>query len=159
MPRLDCTSSPTSTPLDKIHHWNRIYGKRGFTQYQFAVPFAAGAQAIRDCLTSCNNAGFASFLSVLKAFGPPNQGLLSFPIEGLTLTLDLPIRPSLFALLDRLDDIVVAHQGRVYLTKDARLNRAMFDRMYLRADEFRSLRETIDPHRRLQSLQSRRLAL
>jgi FAD/FMN-containing dehydrogenase len=150
---------PYLYPLDKVHHWNRIYGKRGFTQYQFAVPFAAGAEAIRECLRSCNDAGFGSFLSVLKAFGPQNEGLLSFPVEGLTLTLDLRISPPLFPILDRLDEIVVDHGGRVYLTKDVRLKRAMFDRVYPRADAFRSLRERLDPRRRIQSLQSRRLEI
>ncbi len=150
---------PYFYPLDVVHHWNRIYGRRGFTQYQFAVPFVAGSAAIAAVLQACNRAGYGSFLSVLKAFGPKNSGLLSFPIEGLTLTLDLPIRDGVFALLDQLDAIVVDHGGRVYLTKDVRLGRRMFDRMYPEADAFRAVRETIDPHRRLQSLQSRRLEL
>jgi len=150
---------PYFYPLDKIHHWNRIYGKRGFTQYQFVVPFAGGHEAIQSVLAACNRAGFGSFLSVLKTFGAANRGLLSFPMEGLTLTLDFPIKPLLFPLLDRLDAIVEAHGGQVYLTKDVRLPQAAFERMYAHADAFRAIRQQLDPEKRIQSLQSRRLGI
>ncbi len=150
---------PYFYPLDILTDWNRIYGKAGFTQYQFVVPTEAATYVMPEVLSTCHDAGFSSFLSVLKAFGRAGEGLLSFPTEGFTLTLDLPIRGTLFRLLDRLDAIIVDAGGRVYLTKDVRLARETFDRMYQRADEFRQLRAEIDPSRKFQSLQSRRLGL
>ena len=150
---------PYFYPLDAVADWNRIYGRRGFTQYQLAVPFSHGERVIPAVLEACHRSGFSSFLSVLKAFGAQGQGLLSFPIEGLTLTLDLPIRDDLFPLLNRLDALVIEAGGRVYLTKDVRLDRVAFDRMYPRADSFREMRSRLDPFGRFQSLQSRRLGL
>jgi FAD/FMN-containing dehydrogenase len=161
--RQDATTllhyNPYFYPLDAIHQWNKIYGKRGFTQYQFVVPFAAGEEAIRRVLLRCKAAGFASFLSVLKAFGAGNLSPLSFPMAGLTLTLDFPISAALFPFLDELDSIVLAYGGRVYLTKDVRIGRETLEKMYPRIDEFRALRQQLDPQQRIQSLQSRRLGL
>ncbi|GAB4406610.1 MAG: FAD-binding oxidoreductase [Bacteroidia bacterium] len=150
---------PFFYPLDVIHHWNRIYGRRGFTQYQLVVPRAAGQQALPHILREIVGAGFGSFLSVLKLFGPQGSGLLSFPMEGYTLTLDFPITRRLFPFLDHLDHLVADYGGRVYLTKDVRLPAAMMARMYPRLPEFRAVLAQLDPDRRVRSLQSERLAL
>jgi decaprenylphospho-beta-D-ribofuranose 2-oxidase len=147
-------------PLDSVLNWNRIYGRRGFVQYQAAFPPSTSRRALVSLLETISAARQASFLAVLKSFGPGNQGLLSFPIAGHTLALDLPnAGAALIALLERLDAIVLDHGGRVYLAKDPRLGRAAFDRMYPRADEFRRVRATLDPQGRFDSSMARRLGL
>lgn len=151
--------NPYFYPLDAINRWNRIYGKKGFTQYQFVVPHQDAQQVVAEVLHTCRKAGFGSFLSVLKTMGAANDGWLSFPMEGVTLTLDFPISQRLFPLLDRLDEIVLAAGGRLYLTKDVRLNAASFRKMYPRAGEFSALLDEINPGRRVYSRQAARLEL
>ena len=147
-------------PLDAVSNWNRFYGRRGFAQYQAAFPSATSRRALVRMLETISAAGQASFLAVLKSFGPGNQGLLSFPVEGHTLALDLPnTGAKLTTLLQRLDAIVLDHGGRVYLAKDPRLGRAAFDAMYLKADEFRRVCAALDPRGRFNSSMARRLGL
>lgn len=146
-------------PLDIIHHWNRIYGKPGFTQYQLVIPREAGREGLLQILRKVRKAGFGSFLAVLKLLGPSSDGLISFPMEGYTLTLDFPITKRLFALLDELDAMVLDYGGRVYLAKDVRLPADTFRKMYPRWEEFVAIRKQVDPEGKLHSLQSRRLAL
>jgi decaprenylphospho-beta-D-ribofuranose 2-oxidase len=147
-------------PLDSVKHWNRIYGRRGFMQYQAALPRATSRHALVEMLEAISRAGQASFLAVLKSFGPGNEGLLSFPIEGHTLALDLPNHGvRLQSLAERLDAIVMENGGRVYLAKDPRLGRAAFDRMYAQADEFRRVKARLDPYGRFSSSLARRLGL
>jgi len=147
-------------PLDSILHWNRIYGRRGFVQYQLALPPASSRQGLIEVLEKVSRSGRASFLAVLKTFGPANPGLLSFPMEGATLALDIPNTGApLRELLNELDRIVLRHGGRVYLAKDARLSRESFEAMYPRADEFRDLKERLDPEGVFSSSLARRLGL
>ena len=145
-------------PLDRIHHWNRIYGRRGFTQYQLVLPKQHSGEGIKKVLQEVASYGTGSFLAVLKLFGK-QEGVLSFPMEGYTLTLDFPIGKKLFPFLDRLDDIVAGYGGRVYLTKDCRLEASGFEKMYPGATEFRAAREGVDPDRHFRSLQSDRVGL
>ncbi|MEO0468602.1 MAG: FAD-binding oxidoreductase [Bacteroidota bacterium] len=145
-------------PLDAIHHWNRIYGKRGFTQYQFVVPYEGGAEAIRKVLKRTQQDNLGSFLAVLKTFGKEN-GWLSFPMEGYTLTLDFPISKKLFPILDELDAIVMDHGGRVYLTKDVRLNAQNMQKMYPEYGKFSTLLQKLDPKGTVRSFQSERIGL
>ncbi|MDH4216771.1 MAG: FAD-binding oxidoreductase, partial [Gallionella sp.] len=125
---------PYFYPLDAIGDWNRLYGKRGFVQYQCVIPDGGAFDGIKTLLQELS--GRPSFLAVLKRFGPQGRGLLSFPLAGYTLALDLPLRDEgLFALLNKLDEIVLRHGGRVYLAKDARLSAESFRAMYPRYGE------------------------
>ena len=106
-----------------------------------------------------SQSGKGSFLAVLKRFGPANANWLSFPSEGVTLTLDFKYEPDLLPLLDRLDEIVLAAGGRHYLAKDARMSAAVFRQGYPNWHRFKALKDRIDPAGTLGSLQSDRLGL
>jgi decaprenylphospho-beta-D-ribofuranose 2-oxidase len=143
-------------PLDGVRDWNRVYGPRGFCQYQFVVPFAE-VDAFRRAVELVARSGLPSCLNVLKRMGPGNRGLLSFPAPGWTLAVDLPVGPGLDTLLRDLDELVLAAGGRVYLAKDARMPEGHLERMYPRLGEFRAVRQAVDPGGILVSDLSRRL--
>jgi decaprenylphospho-beta-D-ribofuranose 2-oxidase len=145
-------------PLDGVAEWNRLYGSRGLVQYQFAVP-ASAEEALTEAVRRIAAAGHASFLAVLKRFGPGNPGMLSFPQEGWTLALDLPADPGLAPLLDALDALVLEAGGRIYLAKDARARPETLRRMYPRLEEFQEVRRRIDPRGVFTSDLARRLHL
>ena len=146
-------------PLDSILNWNRIYGRRGFTQYQFVIPKRNSEKGMRKILEVIAASGQASFLAVLKLFGK-QEGLLSFPEEGYTLALDFPVTKQLFPLLNRLDDIVGEAEGRLYLTKDVRMDRAFFEKSYgSKVETFKKIKNSIDPNHKFQSEQSKRIGL
>jgi decaprenylphospho-beta-D-ribofuranose 2-oxidase len=146
-------------PLDRIADWNRMYGKRGFVQYQCVLPLTRAERGLELLLAELASSRRSSYLAVLKRFGPPGKGLLSFPLEGYTLTLDFPVSEALFPFLDRLDRIVMQHEGRVYLAKDARLRPEAFSLMYPRLNEWLSFKAEIDPDNRFDSDLARRLGL
>jgi decaprenylphospho-beta-D-ribofuranose 2-oxidase len=145
-------------PLDGVAEWNRLYGSRGLVQYQFVVP-ATAEEALTEAVRRIADAGHASFLAVLKRFGPGNPGMLSFPQEGWTLALDLPADPGLAPLLDALDALVVEAGGRIYLAKDARARPQTLRRMYPRLEEFQEVRRRVDPRGVFTSDLARRLDL
>lgn len=145
-------------PLDVVGRWNRVYGPRGFLQYQFVVPFGQ-ERAFRVAIELISASGLVSFLNVLKRFGAGNAAPLSFPEPGWTLTVDLPVGPGLGALCDRLDEVVLGAGGRLYLAKESRTSAAVLARMYPRLAQWRAVRDAIDPGRLFASDLSRRLML
>ncbi len=146
-------------PLDGVTDWNRLYGPRGFLQWQVAVPFGA-EEALRSVAAAVAAQRVPTLIGVLKRFGPGNPGPLSFPIAGWTLSLDIPASvEGLGPLLERLDDRVAEAGGRVYLAKDARLRPELLEVMYPRLGEWRAVRDRVDPHGVLQSDLGRRLGL
>ena len=146
-------------PLDAIERWNRIYGKNGFTQYQFVLPKEKSYEGLQNILGKIADAGKGSFLAVLKLFGKGNSNYLSFPTEGYTLALDFKIEPGLFPLLDELDKIVLEYGGRFYLAKDCRIGKETFEQAYPQIETFRELRRKHKLNETLQSLQSKRVGI
>jgi FAD/FMN-containing dehydrogenase len=144
-------------PLDAILQWNRIYGRRGFTQFQCMLPEKERPGATRRFLTEVARRGGASFLAVIKDCGEEGEGLLSFPRTGVSVALDLPVRRGTRELVEALGEVVADEGGRVYLAKDAFLRADQFARMEPRLAEFNRLRDRWDPGRRLRSAQSVRL--
>lgn len=145
-------------PLDAIGHWNRLYGKRGFVQYQVTVPLTERDGLVK-ILEASAKAGRSSFLAVLKKFGPGNEGLLSHPFEGFTLTLDIPVRKGLDEFLESLDKITLDHGGRLYLAKDAAMKPETFKAMYPKLEDFLEIRKRLDPKSLLSSSLARRLKI
>ncbi len=145
-------------PLDMVGRWNRLYGSEGFLQYQFAVPVGAH-ETVRTIVHDIASRSLPSFLAVLKRFGP-GSGMLSFPIEGWTLALDIPTGlPDLARLLDSFDEKVASVGGRVYLAKDARLRPETFRAMYPEFARWRDVRDRMDPRGIWRSDLARRLEL
>ena len=134
-------------PLDVLDAWPRLYGRRGFLQYQFVVP-GGQEQVLHAVIERLRRARVPCFLAVLKDFGGANDFPLSFPIAGWTLALDLPrAAPGLDAALAACDELVAEAGGRVYLTKDARLRPDAVRAMYPRLQEWKTVRDRADPDR------------
>lgn len=144
-------------PLDAIYHWNRIYGKNGFTQYQFILPKEVSYEGLKEILSTIALSGKGSFLAVLKLYGKANDNYLSFPMEGYSLALDFKIEKGLFPLLERLDQIVLKYKGRIYLAKDVHVSKEVFEQGYPNIEKFRAFRKHYGMDKMFNSLQSRRL--
>lgn len=144
-------------PLDTIRDWNRIYGKRGFTQHQAVLPASAGRGAVRRFLELLTQLKGASFLCVIKDCGKQGRGILSFPMAGTSIALDLPLREHTQDHIDKLNELVLREGGRIYLTKDALTRPEHFAQMEPRLPAFRAVRDKWDPAHRLRSAQSVRL--
>lgn len=145
-------------PLDRIRHWNRIYGKRGFLQYQFVLPEEKSREGLLVILEHIRRHRVRPFLAVLKLFGEPSGGI-SFPLKGYTLALDFPARKKVFQLLDALDELVLDFGGRIYLTKDARMQSAAFMKGYQNGRRFVDILRRSGNRLRFQSIQSKRIGL
>ncbi len=145
-------------PLDIIYKWNRIYGQRGFTQYQFILPKEKSRAGMKVILQKIVERGMGSFLAVLKLYGD-QHGTLPFAMKGYSLALDFPIRDELFDFLDELDKIVLSYGGRLYLTKDARMSKEMFRQTYPDANKFITNMKKINQNNKFRSLQSDRIGL
>ncbi|QKI89755.1 FAD-binding oxidoreductase [Thiomicrorhabdus xiamenensis] len=146
-------------PLDALSNWNRIYGKDGFVQYQFILPKEHSYQGLQEILQIIAASGKGSFLAVLKLYGKHNANWLSFPMEGYSLALDFKVEPSLWGLMERLDEVVVKCGGRFYLAKDARVPKAVFEQGYPQIEQFRTFRRQHGLDKTLNSRQSVRLGL
>ncbi|MCZ6884900.1 MAG: FAD-binding oxidoreductase [Alphaproteobacteria bacterium] len=145
-------------PLDALGEWFRLYGRGGFLQYQCVLPKNQSREGLTRILAAVARSGQASPLSVLKLFGP-QEGVLSFPMEGYTLALDFPARPRVFDLLDRLDGIVADHGGHIYLAKDSRMAAAAFKKTQPNVEQFADFREAQSAAEHFASHQSERLEL
>ena len=144
-------------PLDAIREWNRMYGPRGFTQYQCVLPEHAGPGAARRVLEILTRAGSASFLCVIKDCGPEGKGMLSFPMKGISIALDIPVRDDTQAVIDALNVQVIQEGGRIYLTKDGFTRPEHFRAMEPRLPAFLDVRRKWDPTGKIRSAQSVRL--
>jgi NADP-dependent 3-hydroxy acid dehydrogenase YdfG len=123
---------PYFYPLDKINNWNKIYGKKGFIQYQFVLPIANSYEGVNEILGILSKHKLGSFLAVLKLFGKSHENrYLHFPMEGYTLALDIKVSPTIWSVLDELDEIVNKFNGKIYLTKDARMNKLSYEKQYI----------------------------
>lgn len=145
-------------PLDSIHNWNRGYGKDGFSQYQATFPHE-GVEGLVKLLEKLSRSGRASFLAVLKRMGPGSEGMLSHPIDGWTLTLDIPVKSGLAPFLNECDELVAKYGGRLYTAKDASTRAEVFEAMYPRLGEFQAIKAKVDPAGKLSSRLARRCGI
>ena len=146
-------------PLDAINNWNRIYGKGGFTQYQFILPKEKSYDGLKEILEKISKSGKGSFLAVLKLYEEENKNYLSFPMKGYSLALDFKIEKGIFELLNSLDEIVLKYGGRIYLTKDVRVSKETFEKGYPNIEKFRELRKKYAMSEKFVSLQSKRVGI
>jgi FAD/FMN-containing dehydrogenase len=146
-------------PLDSIRSWNRMYGKHGFIQYQFILPIEHSYDGLHEVLNKIADAGKGSFLAVLKLYGKANDNYLSFPLEGYSLAVDFKIEEGIFDLLDELDKVILKYSGRIYLAKDARVSKDVFEKGYPKINEFRKYRKDHKMNNSFQSLQSIRVGI
>ncbi|WP_035588243.1 FAD-binding oxidoreductase [Hippea jasoniae] len=146
-------------PLDAINNWNRIYGKGGFLQYQFIIPKHYGYDGVSEILRLISKTKKGSFLAVLKLYGKANKNYLTFPLEGYSLALDFKYERGILEFLDKLDEIVVKYHGRIYLAKDARMKREVFEKGYPYVEEFRKIRRFYGMINTFNSYQSIRLGI
>ncbi len=144
-------------PLDMIRDWNRLYGPRGFTQYQCVLPEEVGPEGPRRFLELLTQLGGASFLCVIKDCGDQGDGILSFPMRGTSIALDIAVRDGTQALVDRLNAFVIDQGGRIYLAKDGFTRAEDFAAMEPRLQSFDAVRRTWDPDLTLRSAQSVRV--
>lgn len=145
-------------PLDSILQWNKLYGRKGFLQYQYVLPAPNAEQGTKEILELIAQANDKCFLAVIKQFGKcDNHTLLSFPIEGFTVALDFKFSSSLFALFGKFDEVVMKHGGRIYLAKDARMKNEMMQKGYSKLKEFQAIVKRLNPYSKFTSAQCERI--
>lgn len=145
-------------PLDRMLGWNKIYGRKGFAQFQCVIPLKHAEQGIISLLEEIAKFDAGSFLAVLKKFGAQNS-MFSFPMEGYTLALDFPINVKTLTLMKELDKITIRNKGRFYLAKDSRMSSDVFFQSESRADAFKNFRQNQGADKIYNSAQSKRLFL
>ncbi len=150
---------PFFWPLDAVSSWNRIYGARGFVQYQCILPFETAPGGLRQLLETISKSGRAAFLGVLKKYGASDESPLGFAMPGYGLALDLPAAPGIAEFAQQLDEITLRCGGRVYLAKDATASPQSVRAMYPKMSEFERIKAQLDPDNRFQSSLSRRLQI
>jgi len=146
-------------PLDGILHWNRVYGKNGFTQYQFVLPPATSREGLIAIIEKIGQRRMGSFLTVLKLFGEQKENYIRFPKGGYTLAIDFKINKQVWKFLDELDELVLKYGGRVYLTKDVRMKHETLMNSYPQANEFVEKIKLLNPDFKFSSVQSERVGL
>jgi len=146
-------------PLDRIHNWNRLYGKPGFHQFQCVLPTDAAPDALARMMELISSSGLASPLAVLKRLGEGRAGMMSFPMEGFTLAVDFPNRAKATVLISELEAMTESAGGRVYLAKDSLATPEMIEAMYDERDAFATIANEIDPERHFETDMVRRLDL
>ena len=145
-------------PLDAILNWNRIYGRRGFAQFQCVLPLEASRAGMTALLSAISDAGVGSFLAVLKRMGP-QQSRFSFPMEGYTLALDFPVSDKVLSLMNELDAVTLDHGGRFYLAKAARMTDTTLRASDPRTEDITAMRSATGAGAAFSSVQSERLKL
>jgi len=145
-------------PLDNILGWNKIYGNRGFIQFQCVLPLERSKEGILEILAEISKSKISPFLSVLKRFGDQNSKF-SFPLKGYTIALDFPKNDKTLELLNRLDEITLRHNGRFYLAKDSRIKKEIFKKSDSRLNKFLDLRIKVGSNKVFRSSQSNRLEI
>jgi decaprenylphospho-beta-D-ribofuranose 2-oxidase len=146
-------------PLDGVGQWNSLYGRKGFIQYQFVIPFES-SEVLQKVINRMQEYKCSSFLTVLKSLGQSSKGYLSFPMSGWTLAIDIPVEnPRTSTMLRELDKLIIKAGGRIYLTKDSRLNPNHLGSMYHQLEDWKRIKRNADPENIWQSDQSRRLKL
>jgi decaprenylphospho-beta-D-ribofuranose 2-oxidase len=150
--------APFYFPLDHIQGFNKIYGRRGFYSVHFGIPYSE-RDCVKKLLAEIVAARAGSIASVLKPMGGPGEGLMSFPFKGIAFAVDLPRRPGVEALHERLERIALAHGGRLYAAKDALMSADGFAAMFPEIERFRAVLRRVDPKGRFQSDMSRRLRI
>lgn len=147
-------------PLDNLKNWNYLYGKKGFLQYQFVIPKNEDSiKNLKNIFSFIKNENKHPYLIVFKLFGNENNNYLSFPLHGYTVTLDFKIDNGIFEFLDKLDLKILNFNGRIYLTKDARMKKQVFQESYKNFEKFLEIKKKIDPKFLFSSLQFERLFL
>ncbi len=146
-------------PLDGASSWPRLYGTSGFLQYQCVIPDGQ-ERTLAALVDAFTRAPVTPALAVLKRLGPEGEGMLSFPLQGWTLAVDIPAHDAeVYLMLDRVDEVVAKAGGRVYLAKDARLRPDLLATMYPRLGEWREVKARVDPEGRFRSDLAERLGL
>ena len=146
-------------PLDSIKNWNRLYGDKGFIQYQFIIPKSQGLSGLKEILSVISEKSKGSPLAVLKMHGKDNGNWLSFPFEGYSFAIDFKIEKDLFSFLRDLDELVLKYHGRFYLAKDARVSKSVFEVGYPNIEKFRHFRKVNKMDKKFQSIQSKRIGI
>ncbi len=145
-------------PLDTILGWNKIYGRKGFVQYQCVIPLDKSKEGLVELLKEIDKSNVSSFLSVLKRFGDQESNF-SFPMKGYTIALDFPVNQDTLDLLEKLDEITLKYNGRFYLAKDARMKKEIFKKSDERIKNYIKFRDQNDSNKNFKSSQSLRLDL
>lgn len=145
-------------PLDKVYGWNKIYGRRGFSQFQCVIPLKNSRKGLQELIETVQKSKVGCFLSVLKKFGP-ESGNFSFPMRGFTLALDFPVNQKSLNLMNDLDEITTKFGGRFYLAKDSRMSKKTFKNSENRLELFKNFRNKLQNKKVFDSHQSERLGL
>jgi len=145
-------------PLDSILEWNKIYGRKGFAQFQCVIPYENSKKALREILEKIENSKIGSFLAVIKRFGE-QKSKFSFPMKGYTLALDFPVNNKTLELMNDLDKITIKYYGRLYLAKDSRMSKETLYKTDKRSESFQLFRKKQVSSNIFTSAQSKRLGL